>query len=131
MAITVILHASRSVYREVAAGGGAQPVLLGVSLQREFSHQLGPAVGVVSVIRSFGELFRQVDLFVRVRLKKIRIDAAGRGKHYFFDFGFERFGKYQAIQEKIRRWASLVQIDVAATAVVRGKMKNDVDSLHC
>jgi len=104
--------------------GGAHSVFLRVSLQREFAHQLGPAIGIVGVVRALGEVFREIDLFLCVRLQKIWIHAAGRSKHHFFYFGFERFGKDQTVQEKVRRWARLVEIHVTAAAMIRGEMEN-------
>src|SRR5260370_37090396 len=115
---------------EVAAGGGAHSVVLRVSLQREFAHQLGPAVRIVGVIRTFGEILREIELLFRVRLQKIWVDAARRSEPHFSYFGFERFGKAQTVQKKVRRRAGLVEIHVPAPAVVRGEMENSVNALH-
>src|SRR5260370_10336440 len=43
---------------------------LRISLQCEFAHQLSPAVGIVRIIRTFGEVFREIQLFFRIRLQK-------------------------------------------------------------
>src|SRR5207248_3092397 len=45
----VILHASRTIHGKVTARSAAQTVLFGIGLQGEFTHQFGPAVGVVRV----------------------------------------------------------------------------------
>ena len=76
-------------------------MFLRVGLQRKFAHQLGPAVSIVGVIRTFGEVFREIEFLLRVRLQKIRIHAAGGSEHHFFHFGLECFGKDQAVQKKV------------------------------
>src|SRR6266403_2086224 len=67
----------------------------------------------------FGKIFREIEPFLGVRLQKIRIHATGRSEHHFFYFGFERFGKHQPVQKKVRRRAGLVEVHVAAPAVAR------------
>src|ERR1700688_361071 len=50
----VILHTPRSVHREVATEGGAHAVFLGIRAESKFAHQLGPAISVIGVVRTFG-----------------------------------------------------------------------------
>ena len=126
----VILHSARTIHREITAGSRSHSVFLGISLQREFAHQLGPAIGIVGIIRAFGQVFGEIKLFFGVRLQEIRIHAAGRSEHHFSYFGFEGLGKDQSVQEKVRRRAGLVEVHVAAPAVIRGEMENRVDALH-
>ena len=97
----VIFNTPRSVHREIAARRGAQPVFFVIRLQREFAHQLCPAVHVVRVLRAFRQILGQVKLLLDVRLQKIRIDAARGSENHFFHFGLERFRENQAIEKKI------------------------------
>jgi len=57
-----------AINREVPAGRRSHSMLFGVRLQRELTHQLGPAVRVVCVVRSVGQIFGEINLFVNIRL---------------------------------------------------------------
>src|SRR6202035_5102271 len=82
----MILNAARTVDSKVAAGRGLQTMLLVISPQGEFGHQLGPSVRVVRVVGPFRQVLREKNFLADVGLQKIRIDASGRGKNNFVNF---------------------------------------------
>src|SRR5207302_521989 len=118
----------RTIHGKVTARSAAQTVLFGIGLQGEFTHQFGPAVGVVRVIGALGEVFGEVEFLVDIGLQKVGVHTAGRSKDHFFHFGFQGLGKDEPVQKKIRRRAGLVQIHITAATVVGGKVKNHVRS---
>ena len=74
----MILHAPRSINREIPARSCAHAVLLRICAQRKLAHQFGPAIGVIRVVRAFCEIFREVKFFFYIRLKEVWIHAAFR-----------------------------------------------------
>src|SRR5271167_57449 len=126
----MVLHPPRSVHREVAARGCAHAVFFRISTQRKLAHQLGPAVSVVGVVRSFCKIFREVELFLHVRLQKIRIDAARGCEHHLFHFRTQSFRENKSVQEKIGSRSRLMQIDIAAAAMICSQMKYRIHALH-
>ena len=101
-----------------------------IGLQRQLGHQLGPAVHIVRVVRRLHVFFAQVNFLVGVGLHVIGIDAAGGGVDNFFDACFHGFPENHAVEEKIGGGAGLMQVHVAAAAVIGGEMKNDLNAFH-
>src|SRR4029077_397680 len=72
----------------------------------------------------------EIKFLVQVRLHEIRIDTSRRGEDDLLYLGLNGFGENQPVQEEIRCRAGLVQIHIAASAVIRRQMKDRVHALH-
>src|SRR3990172_84823 len=102
-----------------------------VRSQRELSHQLGPSVHVIRIIGRFDQIFGKINLFLRIRLKVIRINATGRSKNNLQNTRFESLPKHKAIEVKVGRRSCLMRIHIASSAVISRQVKDQGDSFNC
>ena len=100
-----------------------------VGLQGQFAHQFGPAVHVVCIVGGLDQILGQVELFTGIGLQEIGIDAARRGIDHLLNTGLVAGVKDDAGQGQVGGTGCLVQVHVAAPAVVGGQVKDDVDSV--